>query len=87
MNLLNTTKRAFVHIGIFGVNFVTGYVEEIALNITKADPANAVDVISTSKIPDKQILIKKATVASLTSSLVKDKLSGIISKATFTGLL
>ena len=89
MHLLNQTKRAFISIGIFGINFVGGYAEEITFNLTNftgANPANAMDVI----VPDTQMLIKKSacvTGAALTSSVVKNRIVGLISGATFTGLL
>ena len=85
--LVNSTKKSFVKIGLFGIDFAFGFVEEITLNVTQAKPANAVDVIPTL---DSQSLIKKfayATGAALTSSAVKDRIVGIISGATFTGLI
>lgn len=84
---LNRTKKAFITVGLFGIDFAFGFVEEITSNITQGQPANAVDVIPTL---DSQSLIKKsayATSAALTSSVVKDAIVGIISGATFTGLL
>ena len=92
--LVNTTKKVVVKVGLFGVDFVFGFVEEITLNATQAKPANAMDVIPTLAIPDSQSLIKNlikksayATGAALTSSVVKDRIVQIISGATFTGLL
>jgi len=88
--LVNSTKKTFVKIGLFGIDFAFGFVEEITLNVTQAKPANAVDVIPTLEISDSQSLIKKpayATAAALTSSVVKDRIVGIISGATFTGLI
>ena len=90
MNFFNTTKRAFVSVGIFGMNVVVGYVEELSQNLTQTAPANAMDVIPTLEVPDSQILIKKsafATVGALTSSVAKNRIAGIISGATFTGLI
>ena len=93
MHLLNQTKRAFISIGIFGINFVGGYAEEITFNLTNftgANPANAMDVIKTLEVPDSQMLIKKSacvTGAALTSSAVKNRIVRLISGATFTGLL
>ncbi len=88
--LVNSTKRAFIRVGLFGVDFFVGFAEEITLNVTQAKPANGMDVIPTLEVPDSQSLIKKsayATGAALTSSIVKDRIVTVISEATFTGLI
>ena len=86
---LNKTRNAFVR---FSFDFACGFAEEIALNITQAEPANAMDVV----MPRLEILdttpnlIKKpvcVTAAVLTNSNVKDKIISVITGATFTGLI
>lgn len=88
--VVNGTKKAFVRIGLFGIDLLVGYVEELTSNVTQATPVNAMDVIPTTKVPDSQILIKKSayvTGVALTSSVVKNRIVDIISGATFTGLI
>ena len=57
--LVNRTKMAFVNVVVFGINVVWVIIEEVTLNITKADPAHGMDVITVVDVPDSQILAKK----------------------------
>ena len=86
--IANQTRKAFLSISVFGINLAAGWFEEVSLNITQANPANAMDVVP--DIPDSQILAKKVSYSAgsaLASLVVKDKIVEIISGATFTALL
>lgn len=89
--IVNKTRKAFVQVGAFGLNVAWGWLEEVSLNVTQANPANATDIVDVvPDIPDGQILAKKCAYgvgSALASLAVKERIIKIISGATFTGLL